>query len=79
MYLTGDKLEHLKSVEANGQILMLLSSAVKIVQGGDNIRNAQKEVLDTNFEPKIGFIATYLAPGKYWHISRKVPNTVTGY
>ena len=43
---------------------MLLSSTVKIVQGGDNIRNAQKEVLDTNFEPKIGFIATYFISGK---------------
>ena len=43
---------------------MLLSSAVKIVQGGDNIRNAQKEVLDTKFEPKIGFVATYFVSGK---------------
>ena len=43
---------------------LLLSSAVKIVQGGDNIRNAKKEVLDTNFEPKIGVVAIYFVSGK---------------
>ena len=50
-------------VLANGKILMLLSSAVKIVKGGDNIRNAQKEVLDTNFEPKIGLLLYILYQG----------------
>ena len=34
---------------------LLLSSAVKIVQGGDNIRNAYMEVPDINFEPRIAY------------------------
>ena len=42
---------------------MLLSSAVKIVEGGDNISNAQKEVLDTNFELKIGLLLYILYQG----------------
>ena len=36
---------------------------IKIVEGGDNISNAQKEVLDTNFEPKIGLLLYILYQG----------------
>ena len=57
---------------------MLLSSAVKIVQSGDNIRNAQKEVLDTNFEPKIGLLLYILYQGSSGIYQGKCL-TLTGY